>query len=168
MTKHDLTVKRPRGRPSVWTGAIAQEICERIGKGETLREICRTEGMPGVQTVYDWIEKDQSFSVSYARARARGLDAIAEETVRIADDGTNDWMEKNAPDNPGYALNGEHVQRSKLRVETRLKLLAKWDPKRYGERTTVAGDPEAPLSLVGVSMTPDEFRLMALEIASKV
>ena len=35
------------------------------------------------------------------------------------------------------SLNAEHIQRSKLRVETRLKLLAKWDPKRYGERQQV-------------------------------
>jgi hypothetical protein len=47
----------------------------------------------------------------------------------------------------GPRLNAEHVQRSKLRIETRLKLLAKWSPKKYGERVQVAGDADNPIKL---------------------
>jgi hypothetical protein len=47
----------------------------------------------------------------------------------------------------GPRLNAEHVQRSKLRIETRLKLLAKWNPKKYGERVAVAGDADSPLKV---------------------
>ena len=36
----------------------------------------------------------------------------------------------------GDRANTEWISRSKLRVETRLKLLAKWDPKRYGDKIT--------------------------------
>jgi hypothetical protein len=93
--------------------------------------------MPDWRAVYQWMEKDQEFATRIAQARETGFDAIAEETVAIADEGENDWMRKNDPDNPGYVLNGEHVQRSKLRIETRLKLLAKWSPKKYGERTAI-------------------------------
>jgi len=35
----------------------------------------------------------------------------------------------------------------KLQIETRLKLLAKWNPKKYGERLAVAGDAENPLKV---------------------
>jgi len=35
----------------------------------------------------------------------------------------------------------------KLQIETRLKLLAKWNPKKYGERVQVAGDAENPLKV---------------------
>jgi hypothetical protein len=111
-----------------------------------------------------WTQERESFSIDFARARADGFDAIAAETVRIADDGQNDWMEKNDPENPGYALNGEHVQRSKLRIETRLKLLAKWDPKRYGERTVIAGDSDNPITLARVdisSATVEQLRALA-------
>ena len=167
MTKAKAVAKRPRGRPSLYSHAVAAEICRRIGEGETLQSVCRDERMPAVRTVNDWTEKRREFSAEFARARARGFDAIAEETVRIADDARNDWMERNDPGNPGFALNGEHVQRSKLRIETRLKLLAKWDPNRYGDRTTIAGDPKSPLGIAAVSMTPAEFRALALEIASK-
>jgi hypothetical protein len=37
------------------------------------------------------------------------------------------------------------VQRDKLIVDTDLKLLAKWDPRRYGERQLVGSDPDNPL-----------------------
>jgi hypothetical protein len=84
--------------------------------------------------MYEWIDADAEVAVRIARARVIGFDVIAEETVDIADNGTNDWMRRNDPDNEGYAFNGEHPQRSKLRVETRLKLLSKWASGRYGER----------------------------------
>jgi hypothetical protein len=32
-------------------------------------------------------------------------------------------------------------------IETRLKLLAKWSPKKYGERVQVAGDADSPLKV---------------------
>lgn len=115
---------------------IKSEICERISTGDPLRVICREPGMPGWVTVYAWKDDDEEFAERFARARLLGADAIAEEALEIADDGSNDWMEKFGRDGEslGYELNGEHVQRSKLRIETRLKLLAKWFPQKYGER----------------------------------
>lgn len=109
-------------------------ICEEIAKGVTLREICRREGMPNYSVVYDWINEDEEKAQRFALARERGFDQIAEEALDIADNATNDWMDSHDPDNPGYRFNGDHVQRSKLRIETRLKLLAKWSPKKYGDK----------------------------------
>lgn len=119
------------------TPAVCAEIVERLSQGEPLRQICRDEHMPGWRVVYDWIRDDEKFAAHIAHARELGFDAIAEDTIEIADDARNDWMERlDKEDVPvGYQLNGDHVQRSKLRIETRLKLLAKWSPKKYGERT---------------------------------
>lgn len=146
-----MTKKEPtkRGRPSLYTPQIAAEICERLGKGEPLAQICRDEGMPGVQTVSDWREKSEEFSVMIARAREEGFDAIASGCLEIADDARNDFMETFAidDDTSAYKLNGEHIQRSKLRIETRLKLLAKWDPKRYGDKLELSGDPDRPVAI---------------------
>jgi hypothetical protein len=44
-------------------------------------------------------------------------------------------------------LDREHVQRSKLRIETRLKLLAKWNPKKWGDKLELAGDQQNPLMI---------------------
>ena len=40
----------------------------------------------------------------------------------------------------GPRVNAEHIQRSKLRIETRLKLLAKWNPKKYGDKLALEGE----------------------------
>jgi hypothetical protein len=67
-----------------------------------------------------------------------GFDAIAEDILDIADDGTNDWVERKRKDGSvDTVVDSEHVQRSKLRIETRLKLLAKWNPKKYGDKQVV-------------------------------
>ncbi len=127
---------------------IIEAVIQGISKGEPLREICRRDGFPNYSVVYDWMKEDEKFSQRFARARDEGHDAIAEECLSIADNASNDWMEVNDPDNPGYRLNGDHVQRSKLRIDTRLKLLAKWNPKKYGEKLELAGDQNSPISIV--------------------
>ncbi|MDP5279920.1 terminase small subunit protein [Sphingomonas sp. DG1-23] len=115
------------------TADLENALVEGIADGVPLRQLCRIHGV-GKSTVYDWMEQDAAFAGRIAGARAKGFDAIAEEALEIADDGTNDWETREREDGSEYeALNHEHVQRSKLRVETRLKLLAKWDPKRYGD-----------------------------------
>lgn len=123
--------KKPHGRPSTYSRLVADQICDRIATGEPLRVICRDEGMPAWQTVYGWISSNPEFSERIARARELGFDAIAEQCLEIADEGTFDSVET---DDGKLVVNHEVVQRSKLRVETRLKLLSKWSPKKYGER----------------------------------
>ena len=49
--------------------------------------------------------------------------------------------------------NGENIQRSKLRVDTRLKVLGKWNPKRWGDKIELAGDKDAPLTIVVRKLT---------------
>jgi len=126
--------------------ALMDEIVDRVSKGETLRAICREPGKPSWSVVYQWMDEVPEFSTRFAQARARGFDAIAAECLEIADDATNDFMDKRGADGDviGKQLDAEHVQRSKLRIETRLKLLAKWDPKRYGEKLAIGGADDLP------------------------
>lgn len=125
---------KPKGRPTKFTQATADAICERIARGEPLAVICRDGDMPAVRTVSDWKVAHPSFSAAFARAREDGFDALAAECLEIAEDGSRDYTTKKRPDGTEFeAFDAEHVQRSKLRIETRLKLLAKWDPKRYGD-----------------------------------
>lgn len=121
-------------QPSTYTPEKADAICERIGEGEPLRVICRDPGMPSWRTVYRWIEADEEFAARIAHARTRGFDAIAEQCLDIADDRSNDTKVIETEDGGREVANTEWISRSKLRVETRLKLLAKWDPKRYGDK----------------------------------
>lgn len=86
--------------------------------------------MPAWRTVYRWKAEDATFSARIAGAREAGFDAIAEECLDIADDTSRDTL----TDDNGDRANTEWISRSKLKIETRLKLLAKWDPKRYGDK----------------------------------
>ncbi len=90
--------------------------------------------MPACSTVFLWLQKDPSFSEQYTRAREAQADALADELLEICDDGRNDWMQNADPDNPGWRFNGEHVQRSRLRMDARRWLAAKMLPKKYGDR----------------------------------
>ena len=81
--------------------------------------------------------------VHFARAREIGYQTMADELLEISDDGRNDWMERNGEDDRGWVANGEHMGRSRLRVDTRKWLLSKALPKLYGEKVTTtheAGD----------------------------
>jgi hypothetical protein len=130
---------------SVRTAELADTIVAGIADGVPLRQLCRLHGISKSE-VYRWQLEDAELAGRIARARVEGFDALAEEALEIADDGSNDWMQREREDGSiDEVLNGEHVQRSKLRIETRLKLLAKWDPKRYGEKTLVGSDPDNPL-----------------------
>lgn len=145
------------GRPSKYSDELARGICERLSAGESLRAICRDEDMPAESTVRGWvIDNREGFSAQYVRARDLGLDAMADELLDIADDGTNDWMERNSEDNPGWVVNGEHVQRSRLRLDVRKWYLSKLAAKKYGDKLALAGDPDAPLSVQFVTVYDDK------------
>lgn len=135
-----------RGKPTAYTEAKADFIVEGLSRGIPLAELCRNEGMPHPSTVRDWAAARPDFGLAISRARDDGEDVIAVDCLAIADDARNDYME--SLDDGGkksWKLNGEHIQRSKLRIETRLKLLAKWNPKKYGESLKLQGDKENPL-----------------------
>lgn len=60
--------------------------------------------------------------------------------MEIADNGLNDWMERNAKEDKGWVANGEHIQRSRLRVDTRKWFLSKVLPKLYGDKLDITSD----------------------------
>ena len=132
--KKPTPVKRPRGRPSLYTLALAEEVCERLSNGETLEDICRSAHMPATRTVYLWTETHASFAADFARARTRGFDALAAEALRIANTPVDGVEYITTADGGVEERRGDMLGHRKLQIETRLKLLAKWDPKRYGEK----------------------------------
>jgi hypothetical protein len=126
------------GRPSKYTEAIAISICEQLSEGIPLREICRQEGMPAWRTVYDWMWKNEALSTAIAHARDIGYDKMAEECLYIADNlhmGKKRVFTSGADDEEDSVTVTEEdmLGHRKLQIETRLKLLAKFNPKRYGD-----------------------------------
>lgn len=133
-----------RGRPSRYNKRLIDKICAELAKGYSLRRVCSEEGMPALDTIFNWLRKYPEFSEQYARAKQESADALADEILDISDNGENDWMETFYPNGKpkGWEINGEAVQRSKLRVESRKWLMAKMKPKTYGEKLDLTSDGE--------------------------
>lgn len=139
-------------KPTLYTQQAADEIIERLSGGETLASICRREGMPKRQTVSDWKHAHPDFSERFAQARDDGFDVIAEECLAISNTpmvGEIEKLEKRekpraegaeASEPPEYEMvvverrREDMLGHRKLQIETRLKLLSKWDPRRYADR----------------------------------
>jgi len=101
---------------------VRERIIAGISEGIPLAVICREDGMPCDDTVRNWADEDERFARDIARARECGFDQIAHRlrsTSRGRGESTGD------------------VVRDKLIIDTDLKLLAKWDPKRYGDRPEI-------------------------------
>src|SRR5882762_7176648 len=98
----------PAGRPSEFSSAIAETICERIASGESLRSIAKAKEMPDVRTIYRWLADParDEFRHQYARARAAQTEVWLEEIFEIADDGSHDSF----TDSDGHErVNHDHI-----------------------------------------------------------
>jgi hypothetical protein len=109
---------------------VADEICLRLSKGESLNAICKTPGMPPEQTVRNWHISDiNGFAAKYAQARIAQAHRWAEEIVTLSD--------MPPPLTPDGRYDSGAVAHQRLMVDTRKWLLAKVLPKVYGDRVSL-------------------------------
>lgn len=123
------------GRPSIKTPELLAAICERLAVGESVRSICRSEDMPTDYAVFRWLATDVAFQKQYLQAKEVGCFVLAEQLLEIADDGTNDYAID--PVTGLRRVDHHHIQRSKLRVDTRKWYLSKIVAKIYGDKTSI-------------------------------
>lgn len=130
----------------------AEKICALILEGYTVKDICAMDGMPAMTTFFRWLRVHDEFAQMYTQAKEEQAEIFVQDMVQIADDGRNDYVEKERKDGSTYiALDNEHVQRSRLRIDTRKWLASKFKAKKYGDRMIHAGDEDAPLITQEVS-----------------
>jgi hypothetical protein len=101
-----------------------EELLEALASGTPLTRICRDPRMPSTSSVYSWVESDAEFSGRFRAARARGVHAMAEECLDIADE-------------PVAKDDSVAVSNKRVRIDTRLRLAGKWLAKEYGEKLDV-------------------------------
>lgn len=94
-------------------------ILDGLADGKSLRTICKGDDVPAISTVMKAISEDPALAEQYARARAAGDDAMAEDIQSIADDPKLDPNDK------------------RVRIDARKWLLAKRQPKKYGDRLEI-------------------------------
>lgn len=110
MTKYELTQ------------ALADEICEHIGDGKSLRSFCEQEGRPSAPTVCRWLRMEETawFAEQYARAREVQADALFNDILDIVDQ-------------------AEDPQIARLRMDARKWMAGKLRPKVYGDKVELGG-----------------------------
>jgi hypothetical protein len=142
-----------RGRPSEFSDQIADVICVRIADGEGLRSICQDKAMPDRSTVFRWLAQKREFRDQYARAREAQADLLFDEILEIADNADGDIMVVKQQDgSTATRVNHENIHRAKLRVDARKWVVAKLQPKKYGDHHTLLapnvdedGKPRVPV-----------------------
>lgn len=128
------------GRPTSMTEAVVQRLCAMIAEGYTVKQACAEVGMPAPSTIYLALANNPAFSERYARAREAQLARWEDELLEIADDGSNDWTEREGQDGSKVAVvDHEHITRSRLRADTRKWLMSKRMPQKYGDRIEIDG-----------------------------
>ena len=106
--------------PSKRTPELVAAILSGMSKGKTLASMCREHDIDQ-STWNDWCTRDEALGIARDAAKQMGFDAIADDALSIADERDEDPASR------------------RVMVDTRLKLLAKWDPKRYGDKLGIGG-----------------------------
>ena len=122
-----LAKESKAGRPTIYSVEVADAICERIADGESLRAICKDEDKPSKSTVFRWLKANEEFRDQYARAKVEMADSLFDDMLAIADGTDKDKDEDGKVD-------VDHINRQRIRIETRKWMAGKLKPKVYGDR----------------------------------
>lgn len=156
-------------RPTIYTEELGKAILDRFAGGDTILQICESEEMPHRASVYRWIASDKqqyaAFQAEYKIAEKAHALALADEVIEISDDTSNDTITKTTKGGDDYeAPNNEWISRSRLRVETRFKLMAKRAPSMFGEALQLGGPGGGPIQITDPNGR-DTARRIALVLA---
>lgn len=128
--------------PQEFDQILADKVCDLIMDGYSLRKIEAVDGMPKRLTILRWLRENKEFQTQYAHAREEQADFYAEEILDISD-------EKNADvffdlKTGELKVNGDAIQRARLRVDSRKWIASKLKPKKYGDSSSlkIGGDPD--------------------------
>lgn len=125
---------------------LAARICAEMIGGKSLNEVLRLDGMPSKRAVMYWREKNTEFAAMYREAQIQRAEGYIEEIIDIADDSSSDYTE----DKEGNRrVDTEHINRSRLKVDTRKWIAAKMMPRMYGDKVDVthANPDGSPLAI---------------------
>lgn len=137
-----------------FTQELFDEVCGYLATGESLRTVCKREGMPDKSNVFRWINANPELRDQYARAKADGCNALAEEMFDIADE--------LPPLKDDGAIDQGHNTWAKNRVDVRKWYLSKIAPKIYGDRVDHTSSDGSMSPKAAVEMTDEQLEKLAM------
>ena len=112
---------------------IAQEICDTVSccsKG--IRNLCEERPhWPCPDTIFKWRQEHKDFADRYTLAKQVQVECLIDEILMIADDTSAD---RKVREDGKEFVDKEHINRSRLKIDTRKWLAAKLVPRLYGDK----------------------------------
>ena len=132
-----------------YTPELGEEICQRIANGASGVQICKDPDMPDWPTIARWVKQRKDFAEAYREARELQAQYWADSIIDIADDATNDYMNRQRRDGAmERVFDRESFERSRLRVQGRQWMVSRLLRQVYGDRIGVTGgDGESPVGI---------------------
>ena len=168
--KRDPSKKR---EPVPFSEEIFEAMLGHICEGCTPYTISLLEGMPEEKTIFGWMRARPELRPRWAEACKLRSTAFGEKAIDAAQDGRNDWRQRLAFNGayPGWEVNGDAINRSKLVVDTFLRVAAQYDSSRWAPNqkmdmtakvdTTVATKSAALADL----LTPEQLAILEAKLA---
>jgi hypothetical protein len=121
------------GRPSTYSRSIAEEICNTIAtSSKGVKCLCKENAhWPCHDTIYRWLIEYSEFSDLYAQAKKYQVEVLVDEIIELADDVSHDEM---INDHGKIVPNKEHINRSRLRIDSRKWIASKLVPRIYANK----------------------------------
>lgn len=121
---------------------VMPQILELIATTpKSLNSICaENKHFPHPATVYRWIDSRPDLCERYARAKEAQLQILADELIELADRDRVCQKRTIKADGTEEIVILDQVERTKLQIDTRKWLLAKLNPKKYGDRLEHTGE----------------------------
>jgi len=129
--------KRKATKPEV-SSRLVNVIIQRVANGESLRAICRDEGMPPRTSVRKRINQSSSLRAQFARACEERAELLCDDLLDISDSTQVGEVVTTGP--KGVEVKqADMLGHRQLQVDTRKWLLSKLMPHRFGERVEHTG-----------------------------
>jgi len=139
------------GRPKEYNTETLKRICNLIIDGHSLTETARKIGVTR-QAIYKWRKEDDNFAEMYQEALEVRAEGLMDEILQISDDDSRDVI---VDEETGRKTgNTTAVQRDKLRVTSRNRLMQWLNPKKFSERSNIDITSNGESVYGGLMITP--------------
>ncbi len=133
--------KPTAGRPTIYSAALRDAICERIIQGASWRDIER-EGVACQRTIATWRHTIPEFNAAYVMAREASAEGLMEEINAVLD-------------GLGKEPSASEINVARLQVDTLKWKMRCYYPRVYGTKLSITEEASAAVAQYDYSRLSD-------------